>query len=156
MSAIGCISDSDPQPLLIRSNLGTYAICMVGVINNADRLIEQYLSFSGGHFNAMTKGRINATELCAALINQKSSFAEGIRFAQNVIQGTASILILKEDGAIIAARDRLGRLPVLIGKNPEGYAVTLSRLPIRSLAIRTSKSLVLPRLLKLPQKALSS
>lgn len=124
ISAIGCISDSDPQPLLICSNLGTYAICMVGVITNAERLIEQYLSFSGGHFNAMTGGRINATELCAALINQKSSFAEGLRFAQNVIQGSASILILKEDGTIIAARDRLGRLPILVGKNPDGYAVT--------------------------------
>ena len=124
ISAIGCISDSDPQPLLICSNLGTYAICMVGVITNAERLIEQYLSFSGGHFNAMTGGRINATELCAALINQKSSFAEGLRFAQNVIQGSASVLILKEDGTIIAARDRLGRLPILVGKNPDGYAVT--------------------------------
>ena len=124
ISAIGCISDSDPQPLLICSNLGTYAICMVGVITNAERLIEQYLSFSGGHFNAMTGGRINATELCAALINQKSSFAEGLRFAQNVIQGSASILILKEDGTIIAARDRLGRLPILVGKNSDGYAVT--------------------------------
>ena len=141
VSAIGCISDSDPQPLLIRSNLGTYAICMVGVINNADRLIEQYLSFSGGHFNAMTKGRINATELCAALINQKSSFAEGIRFAQNVIQGTASILILKEDGAIIAARDRLGRLPVLIGKNPEGYAVTFESFAYQKLGYQNFKEL---------------
>ena len=73
-SAIGCISDSDPQPLLIRSNLGTYAISTIGVINNADELINQYLSFSGGHFDAMTGGRINSNELIAALINQKSSF----------------------------------------------------------------------------------
>ena len=74
-SAIGCISDSDPQPLLIRSNLGTYAISTIGVINNADELINQYLSFSGGHFDAMTSGRINSNELIAALIDQKSSFA---------------------------------------------------------------------------------
>ena len=78
-AAIGCISDSDPQPLLIRSNLGTYAISTIGVINNADELIKQYLSFSGGHFEAMTNGRINSNELIAALIDQKSSFAEGIR-----------------------------------------------------------------------------
>ncbi len=140
-SAIGCISDSDPQPLLICSNLGTYAICMVGVINNAERLIEQYLSFSGGHFNAMTGGRINATELCAALINQKSSFAEGIRFAQNVIEGSASILILKEDGLIIASRDRLGRLPVLIGKGIDGYAITFESFAYQKLGYQKYKEL---------------
>ena len=76
-SAIGCISDSDPQPLLIRSSLGTYAICIVGRINNADELIEKYFAASGGHFDAMTGGRVNSTELVAALINQKSTFAEG-------------------------------------------------------------------------------
>ena len=122
-SAIGCISDSDPQPLLIRSNLGTYAICMTGVIHNADKLIDQYLSFSGGHFDSMTGGRINQTELLSALINQKSSFAEGIRFAQRSIEGTASILILTEDGKLIAARDRTGRLPVEVGKSEAGHAV---------------------------------
>ena len=123
-AAIGCISDTDPQPLLIRSNLGAYAICMTGVIHNADALARQYLSFSGGHFDAMTGGRINSTELLAALIDQKSSFAEGIRFAQQAIDGTASILILKDDGTLIAARDRLGRLPVQIGRSEGGYAVS--------------------------------
>ncbi|MER1994693.1 MAG: amidophosphoribosyltransferase, partial [Eubacteriales bacterium] len=122
-SAIGCISDSDPQPLLIRSNLGTYAICMTGVINNAEELIEQYLSFSGGHFDSMTGGKINQTELLSALINQKSNFAEGIRFAQKSINGTASILILTDKGTMIAARDRTGRLPVAVGKREDGYAV---------------------------------
>ena len=97
-SAIGCIIDSDPQPLLIRSNLGTYAVCMTGVIQNAGALIDQYLSFSGGHFDAMTGGRVNQTELLSALINQKSNFAEGIRFAQKSIVGTASILILTDRG----------------------------------------------------------
>ncbi|MDI9505155.1 MAG: amidophosphoribosyltransferase [Clostridiales bacterium] len=123
-SAIGCISDCEPQPLLIRSNLGTYAICMVGVINNAAALIDQYLSFSGGHFDAMTGGRVNATELTAALIDQKSNFTDGIRFAQREIEGTASILILKEDGKIVAARDRLGRIPVCVGHSGEGMCVS--------------------------------
>ncbi len=81
-SAIGCISDADPQPLLIRSNLGNYAICMTGVINNAEELIDQFLAFSGGHFDSMTGGKINQTELLSALINQKSDFTEGIHFAQ--------------------------------------------------------------------------
>ena len=123
-SVIGCISDSDPQPMLIRSNLGTYAICTVGIINNADALIDRYLSFSGGHFDAMTGGRVNTTELVAALIDQKSSFADGIRFAQNAIEGTANILILKDNGNIIVARDRLGRIPVQIGKNEDGYCAS--------------------------------
>ena len=123
-SAIGCISDSDPQPLLIRSNLGTYAIASVGLINNADALIEQYLSFSGGHFGAMSGGRINSNELIAALINQKSSFAEGIRFAQHVIEGTASILILRDNGHLIAARDGLGRIPISLSKDEDGYCVS--------------------------------
>ena len=123
-AAIGCISDFDPQPLLIRSNLGTYAISTIGVINNADALIDQYLSFSGGHFDAMTGGRVNSNELIAALIDQKSSFAEGIRFAQQVIDGTASILILRDNGDLIAARDRVGRIPVAIGHDEDGYCVS--------------------------------
>lgn len=122
-AAIGCISDTDPQPILIRSNLGTYAICTIGVINNADTLIKQYLSFSGGHFEAMTGGRINSNELIAAMIDQKSSFADGIRFAQEMIEGTAAILLLKDDGHLVAARDKLGRLPIIIGKDPDGHCV---------------------------------
>ncbi len=123
-AAIGCISDTDPQPLLIRSSLGTYAISTIGIINNADALIDQYLSFSGGHFDAMTGGKINASELVAALISQKSSFAEGIQFAQRVIEGTANILILTDTGHLIAARDRLGRIPVQIGKDGNGYCAS--------------------------------
>lgn len=123
-AAIGCISDSDPQPLLIRSNLGTYAIATIGVINNAEALIDQFLSFSGGHFDAMTGGRVNSNELIAALINQKSSFVEGIRFAQSVIDGTASILILRDNGHLIAARDRMGRIPVSLGRDEDGYCVS--------------------------------
>lgn len=122
-AAIGCISDTDPQPLLIRSNLGQYAIGTIGVINNAEELTNQYLSFSGGHFDAMTGGKVNSNELIAAMIDQKSSFVDGIRFAQKVIKGTATILILRDGGHLIAARDRLGRLPLSIGRNEDGYCV---------------------------------
>lgn len=140
-AAIGCISDTDPQPLLIHSNLGTYAICIIGIINNSKQLIDQYLSFSGGHFNAHTGGKVNSTELVAALINQKSSFAEGIRFAQNSIDGTASILILTENGTVIAARDRLGRLPIQIGKGEDGYAVSFESFAYEKLGYETVKDL---------------
>ena len=132
-SAIGCINDSEPQPLLIRSNLGTYAICITGIINNADALIKQYLTFSSGHFGAMTGGAVNSTELVAALINQKSNFVEGITFAQTSIEGTANILILKDDGAIIAARDRMGRLPVILGKNEDGYCAAFESFAYKKL-----------------------
>lgn len=123
-SAIGCISDADPQPLIIHSKLGTFALTTIGIINNADTLIQQYLSGSSGHFNAMTGGAINSTELVAALIGQKSTFKEGIQFAQKAIEGTCSILILKDDGHLIAARDRVGRIPVLVGQREDGYCVS--------------------------------
>ena len=123
-AAIGIISDSNPQPLLIRSVHGTYAICTIGIINNAEELIGTYLTASGGHFNAMTGGAVNATELVAALIDRRNDLTEGIRFAQDVIEGTANILLLKDDGSLIAARDKLGRIPVVIGKNEDGYCVT--------------------------------
>lgn len=139
-SAIGCISDFDPQPLLIRSKVGIYAICTIGIVNNADELIEKYIT-DKGYFNVMTGGRVNATDLIAALINQKESFTEGIRFAQSVIDGTASILILKNDGNIIAARDRLGRLPVLIGKNENGYCVSFESFAYQKLGYEDEKEL---------------
>ena len=122
-SGIGCISDMDPQPLLVRSHLGLYAITMVGIISNADKLIETYFSQRGHQFMAMSSGAVNATELVAGLINQKDSLVEGIRHAQEVIEGSATILILTGDG-IIAARDKLGRLPVLVGKNEDGCCVS--------------------------------
>ena len=123
-SAIGCISDFEPQPLLIRSRFGTYAICFIGIINNAKELIDDYIVSSGGHFDAMTGGGVNSVELIAALINQKENIIEGIKFAQSKIEGTASILILQDDGTILAARDRLGRLPVSIGKGENGHCVS--------------------------------
>lgn len=140
-SAIGCISDYDPQPLLIRSQLGTYAICVIGVVSNADGLIETYLVERFGHFSAMTGGAVNVTELVAALIGLKESFAEGIRFAQSVVVGTLSILILKEDGHLIAARDALGRLPILVGKGVDCYAVTFESFAYQKLGCDDEKEL---------------
>ena len=122
-AGIGCISDTDPQPLLVRSHLGLYAITTVGIINNAESLVEKYFSDHGHQFMAMSSGRVNATELVAALINQKDTLVEGIRHAQDVIDGSATILILQEE-RIIAARDKLGRLPVLIGRNADGFCVS--------------------------------
>ena len=140
-SAIGCISDTDPQPLLVRSRLGKYAISTIGVINNAEALIDECLSMEGGYFDAMTGGRVNSTQLVSALISQKDSFAEGIRYAQSVIDGTASVLILKDDGALIAARDRLGRLPVLIGKGEDGYAVSFESFAYQKLGYEDEREL---------------
>ncbi|MBQ4159410.1 MAG: amidophosphoribosyltransferase [Clostridia bacterium] len=139
-AAIGCISDSDPQPLLMRSNLGIYAICTIGIVNNAEDLIQKYLA-NGGHFSTMTGGKINSTDLIAALINQKSTFEEGIRFAQSVIEGTANILILCNDGSIIAARDRMGRIPVLIGKTDDGYCVSFESFAYLKLGYEEEKEL---------------
>lgn len=140
-SAIGCISDTDPQPMLIRSRLGTYAITTVGIISNADELIDKYLLSGGGHFDAMTGGKVNSTELMAALIDQRDSFSEGIQFAQSVIEGTANILILTQSGSLIAARDRMGRIPVQIGKNVDGYCVSFEEFAFTKLGYEPVKEL---------------
>ena len=140
-SVIGCISDSDPQPLLIRSGLGNYAICVVGAVNNSDALIEKFLSNGGGHFCTMTGSKVNNTELVAALINQKRSFVQGIKFAQKVIEGSASIMILTEKDSIIVARDRLGRTPVLIGKREDGYAASFESFAYKKLGFEDEKEL---------------
>ena len=139
-AAVGCINDTDPQPLLIRSHLGTYAICIVGVVNNSERLLSEQLSNSV-HFNAMTGGKLNSTELIAALINQKKSFTEGIIFAQSVIEGTANILILRDDGSIIAARDLWGRLPVSVGRKEDGMCVSLEGFAYAKLGYETVREL---------------
>lgn len=139
-SVIGCISDSDPQPMLVRSKLGTFAITTIGIVRNAEVLIEKYL-LSGGHFDAMTGGKVNTTELIAALICQKETFAEGVQFAQNVIEGTANILILKDDGKLIAARDRLGRIPVQIGKSEEAYCASFEQFAYTKLGFEHVKEL---------------
>lgn len=123
-SAIGCISDSDPQPLLVRSHLGLYAITTVGMISNAEELIDKYFAEHGCQFMAMSSGKVNDSELIAALINQKDDLVSGIRYAQEVVEGSLTLLILCEDGSIIAARDKVGRLPVLLGKDENGYCVS--------------------------------
>ena len=140
-SAIGCISGNDPQPLLIRSNVGTYAIALVGIVNNAEELIEKYLLTDGGHFGVMTGGKVNSVELVASLINQKDNFVDGIKFAQSVIVGSASILILKNNGNIIAARDKYGRHPVQIGKNVDGFAVSFESFAYKKLDYADYKEL---------------
>lgn len=122
-SGIGCISDTDPQPLLVRSHLGIYAISTVGIINNSDELINKYFSDHGHQFMAMSSGKVNASELVAALINQEDTLVAGIRHAQEEIEGSITILILKDD-VIIAARDRFGRLPVLVGRKEDACCVS--------------------------------
>ena len=140
-AAIGCISDFEPQPLLIRSRLGAYAISFIGIINNADELIEECVCNNGNHFDAMTGGKVNSVELVASLINQKENFTEGIKYAQQRIDGTASILILTDNGSIIAARDLLGRLPVVIGKSDDGYSVAFESFSFQKLGYDVLKEL---------------
>ena len=122
-SGIGCISDTDPQPLLVRSHLGLYALTTVGIINNAEELVSRYFSDHGHQFMAMSSGKVNSTELVAALINQKDDLVSGILHAQELIDGSLTLLALTREG-IIAARDRLGRLPVLIGRSEDGHCVS--------------------------------
>lgn len=122
-SAIGCINDTDPQPLLVRSKLGMYAVCFTGVINNVDQLISKYIEGTNGQFGSQSGGGVNATELVCAFINQKDTIEEGIAYAQEIIDGTVSVMVLKNDGNIIVARDKTGKLPVHIGKSKDALAV---------------------------------
>ncbi|MDL2300872.1 amidophosphoribosyltransferase [Lachnospiraceae bacterium OttesenSCG-928-D06] len=119
---IGVISDYEPQPLLVRSHHGTYAIATVGKMNNMDALVKELFLDGHTHFLEMSGGDINGTELVAAIINQKDNLVEGIRYAQEVIEGSMTMLILTPKG-IYAARDRMGRTPVAIGKKEDGYCV---------------------------------
>ena len=114
---IGCISDSEPQPLLVQSHLGSFAITTVGRINNEQELVAYSYKNGSTHFLEMSGGGVNATELVASLINQEHSIVEGIRHAQQLIDGSMNILLLTKDG-LYAARDRLGRMPVVLGKKP--------------------------------------
>ena len=116
---IGCISDFEAQPILVRSHHGTFAITTVGKINNADEIADNIIK-NHTHFFEMQNGEINQTELVAAIINQKENFIEGIRYAQELIDGSMSMLILTPKG-IYAARDKLGRTPIVIGKKDSGY-----------------------------------
>ena len=154
-SGIGCISDTDPQPLLVRSHLGLYAITTVGIINNAEQLVETYFSDHGHQFMAQSNGKVNASELTAALINQKDSLLEGIRYAQEVIDGSSTILLLTEDG-IIAARDKLGRLPVLVGKNDDGCCVSFESFAYQKLGYQTCYELGPQEIVKITAEGVES
>lgn len=137
---IGCISDYEPQPLLIQSHLGSFAIVTVGKVNNLNSLLKVVYANGHSHFQEMTSGQINATELVASLICQKGSIVEGIRYVQGIIDGSMSILIMTKDG-IYAARDRYGRTPVVVGKNKDGYAVSFENFVFYSLGYEQCKEL---------------
>ena len=149
---IGCISDTDPQPLLVRSHLGLYAITTVGIINNAEQLVEKYFSDHGHQFMAMSSGKVNSTELVAALINQKDDLISGIRHAQDMIDGSATILILTPE-SIIAARDKLGRLPVLVGKDEDGYCVSFESFAYHKLGYEDAYELGPKEIVKLTSES---
>ena len=122
---LGCISDYEPQPLIVRSHHGTYAISTVGKINNPDILTDEIIK-NGSHFQELSSGSINATELVAALINQKDNFIEGIKYAQSRIDGSMSIMLLTPKG-IYCARDRLGRTPIVLGMKKDGFCASFEK-----------------------------
>ena len=121
---IGCISDTDPQPLLVRSHLGIFVLSTVGIINNDEELVENSFKGPGNQFLALSSGKVNSTELTAALINRCENVVDGIRYAQQVIEGSSTILLLQKD-SLIVARDKVGRLPIVIGKKEDGYCVCM-------------------------------
>ncbi len=129
---IGCISDSDPQPLLVRSHLGMFAVACVGLINNAEEIVEKTFAKPGHYFMAMSSGKVNDAELIAALINRFDNLVDGIKYVQNLVEGSCTILLLTPDG-LIAARDKLGRLPVMVGSNEEGCCVSMESFPCQKL-----------------------
>jgi amidophosphoribosyltransferase len=120
---IGCISDFEPQPLLIQSKLGSFAITTVGKVNNYQELLDQLFTSARSHFQEMTNGQINVTELIAALICEKDSIPEGIEYVQQVVDGSMTMLVMTRDG-IYAARDRYGRTPLVIGRKKGAYCVS--------------------------------
>lgn len=120
---IGCISDFEPQPLLFSSRLGSFAITTVGKVNNYDELLKTMYQKNHSHFQEMTNGQVNVTELIGALICEKDSLLEGMQYVQNVVDGSMSLLIMTSEG-IYAARDRYGRTPVVIGEKENGYCVS--------------------------------
>ena len=137
---IGCISDMEPQPLIVRSHLGTYAITTVGRINNEKELTKECFACGKSHFLEMSGGHINATELTAALINQKDTITEGIQYAQERIDGSMTLLILTKDG-VYAARDRMGRTPLVIGRKEDGYCVSFESSAYLNLGYSRDKEL---------------
>lgn len=137
---IGCISDFEPQPLIVRSHLGTYALTTISKINNLEEISDELFNSGFSHFLEMSGGEINPTELVAALINQRDSFDEGIRYAQEKIDGTLNLLLMTKDG-IYCSRDRLGRLPLEIGKNENGYCACVESFSYLNLGYQPEKEL---------------
>ncbi len=137
---IGCISDSEPQPLLVQSHLGSFAITTVGRINNSKELIDYSYKNGYTHFLEMSGGKINATELVASLINQRDSIVEGIRHAQQMIDGSMNILLLTKDG-LYAARDRLGRMPIVLGKKEGSICAAFENFAYYNLGYQDYKEL---------------
>ena len=123
---IGCISDYEPQPLIVRSHHGTYAITTVCKINNTDELVETLFNNGHSHFLEMSGGDINPTELIASLINEKENIIEGMQYALDVIEGSASILLVNSAG-IYAARDKHGRTPITIGKKDGSFCASFEK-----------------------------
>ena len=145
---VGCISDNDPQPILLRSKLGLYAVCTVGIINNAKELTEELIAANAASFETMSSGNINTSSIVGALISQKDTFEEGIRFAQDKISGTVSLLILTSDG-IIAARDRKGRLPIIIGRRNDGYCCSFESFAFQKLDYELYRELLPAEIVKI-------
>lgn len=137
---IGCISDSEPQPLLVRSHLGNFAIATVGRINNIDALVQKAFQEGTTHFLEMSGGSINATELVASLVNRGANITEGIKIAQDAIDGSMSILILTPKG-IFAARDKFGKTPVVIGKKADAFCVSFESFAYLNLGYEPLKEL---------------
>lgn len=137
---IGCISDTEPQPLIVRSHLGNYAISTVGRINNENELVEKAFKASSSHFLEMSGGKINATELVASLINQKDSIVEGIKYVHEQIDGSMSILILTSKG-VYAARDKFGRTPLIIGKKENAHCVSFESFAFLNLGYKQDREL---------------
>jgi len=137
---IGCISDFEPQPLLVRSHHGTYAIVTVGKINNVEDLVQKIFKSGGSHFLEMSGGDINATELTAALINQQGNLVEGIQYAQDMIQGSMTILVMTPKG-IYVARDKYGRTPVAIGKKDGAFCASFESFAYLNLGYQDYKEL---------------
>ena len=138
---IGCISDYDPQPLIVRSHHGTYAISTVGKVNNTDEIVDEIFKDGGSHFLEMSGGDINKTELTAAIINQKDNIIDGISYAQELIEGSMTILVMTQD-AIYLARDKFGRTPVEIGVKPgDGYCAAFESFSYLNLGYQDYKEL---------------
>ena len=137
---IGCISDYEPQPLIVRSHHGTFAITTVGKINNTDDIVKNIFDTGHSHFLEMSGGDINATELVAAIINQKENMIDGIRYAQEIIEGSMTMLVMTPKG-IFAARDKWGRTPVAIGKKEDGYCASFEAFAYPNLGYTDYKEL---------------